>query len=171
MTRYSYQGISRIKVFFSKLSGLLGITFSTIVAIFTFVGIRFVPTANGSVTILNSPKVTLICFALWWLIFGWSVSLVLINLLPTLWVNENGLFISAYLFLKIQIPWSSIIDIGAGNPPFGYILVRTRKITIFHRIYGWLYSRTLHPSFLIGKGIKDRDELISEISQRIKTQT
>jgi len=102
------------------------------------------------------------------LIVTGTVCSTLINYLPTVWVHEKGLIISAYLFLKIHIPWPSIVDIEAGKRPRGYILVRARRITPFHRIYGWLYSRTFYPSFLIGKGINDRDNLIREIKRRIQ---
>jgi len=171
MTQYSYQGISRMKVWFSQLTGILGMIFSSIMAICTILGIRFLPQNNAPLTILNDPKITLVCFAIWFLVIGWSVSLTLLNSLPTLWVNEDGIYISAYLFFKIKIPWSNIVDIKVGTIPFGYILVRTRKISIFHKIYGWTYTRTLYPSFLIGKDISNRDKLLSEISQRINTPT
>ena len=167
MKRYSYQGISRIKVIWCQVMGIFGIIFSTVIAIFTLVGIGFVPKATPSVSILNNPKTTLICLALWFLIIGWSVSMTFLNLLPTVWINKDRLYISAYLFLRIEIPWSAIIDIGSGNPPFGYTLVRARKITVFHRLFGWLYSRTLYPSFLIGKGISERNDLLINIEQNI----
>lgn len=167
MKQYSYQGISRIKVIWCQVTGFFGILFSTGVAIFLLVGIGFLPKATSSASILNNPITTLICLALWFLIIGWSVSMTFINLLPTIWINKDRLYISAYLFLRIEIPWSAIIDIGSGNPPFGYTLVRARKITVFHRFFGWLYSRTLYPSFLIGKGISERDDLILSIKQNL----
>jgi hypothetical protein len=91
-----------------------------------------------------------------------------INFLPTIWMTEQGVQISAFIFLRVQILWSEIVDIGAGMPPEGYVLVRCRKITLFHRVYGWFYSQTFYPSFLIEKDISDRDELIHEIRRRIK---
>jgi hypothetical protein len=83
-------------------------------------------------------------------------------------MTEQGLQISAFIFLRVQILWSEIVNIGAGMPPEGYVLVRCRKITPFHRVYGWFYSQTFYPSFLIEKDISDRDELIHEIRRRIK---
>lgn len=167
MQRYSYQGIEKIKVLISEFAGILGFVFSTSAAIYILFGIYSVPKSSVQTTLLNNPKVTLICFAFWFLIVGWTISIALLNLMPTIWINEYGLYISSNLFFKIKIPWSNIIDIGSGNPPFSYTLVRARKITIYHRIYGWLYSRTLYPSFLIGKSISGRDELITYIKLRL----
>ena len=48
------------------------------------------------------------------LIVTGTVCSTLINYLPTVWVHEKGLIISAYLFVKIYIPWPNIVDIEAG---------------------------------------------------------
>lgn len=166
MKKYSYQGFHRIKIAISQFLGVLGLLFFTLFTIFFVArGLSNIP--NSANSILDDPRLTLLCFMTLFLITTWTVSSTLINFLPVVWLNETGLIISAYLFFKIRIPWSSIVDIEAGNPPRGYILVRARRITPFHRVYGWLYSRTFYPSFLIGKGINDRDSLIKEIKQRI----
>lgn len=168
MERYSYQGIQQAKILFSKASGALGILLFTAFTLVLLSGVSLVREGGNPSTIFNDPGVTLLCLAFWFLLVAWSVGLTLINFLPTVWTTEEGLQISAFIFFRIRILWSDIIDIGVGKPPRGYILVRARQITPFHRIYGWLYSRTIYPSFLIGEGIKDRDILIMEIKQRIR---
>lgn len=168
MKKFSYQGFPRIKIVISQFFGALGLLFFTSFTIFSIVvGLANIP--NSANSILDDPRVTPICFMTFFLIVTGAICSTLINYLPTVWLDEKGLIITAYLFFKIRIPWSSIVDIGAGNPPRGYILVRARRITPFHRVYGWLYSRTFYPSFLIGKGINDRDNLVREIQQRIQT--
>lgn len=168
MSRHSYQGIHKIKVLLLQLTGGFGFIISTFVCVFTLVGVGVITQQNNPTPILNDPRLTLICLAVWILVVGWSISFILVNYLPTIWTDEDSIQISAYIFFRIRIPWSSIMDIGSGNPPKGYLLVRARRVTIFHRAYGWLYSQTLHPSFLIESEITDRDKLIKEITQRIK---
>lgn len=171
MIRHSYPGFQKIKVLYAQVVGVLGFIISTLGAVFTLVGIWFVPRQSNSTFILDDPRVTLICLTVWILFIGWSVSFAFINLLPTIWMEEDGLQISAYLFFRIRIPWATIVDIGTGFPPKGYLLVRARRITLFHRVYGWLYSRTLYPGFLIERHITDWDNLIKEISRRIQSSS
>jgi hypothetical protein len=168
MNRYSYPGFHKIKVIFIQVVGVFGFFISTFTAIFGLVGIWIVPRHHNSTFIVNDPRLTLICLAVWFVVVGWSISFTMINYFPTIWVDEDELQISAYLFFRKRIPWSSIVDIGSGFPPKGYVLVRVRRITLFHKAYGWLYSRSFYPSFLIERHITDRDNLIKEIAKRIK---
>lgn len=92
----------------------------------------------------------------------------MINTFPTVWIGDQGLAISAFLFRRVDVPWFDVIDVGAGRVLFGHTLVRARRITPFHRVYGWLYSRTSYPSFLIGRNIENHDELLREIGKRIQ---
>jgi hypothetical protein len=55
-----------------------------------------------------------------------------------------------------------------GQVRFGHDLVRAKRITPFHITYGWLYSRSLCPSFIIRKNIEDHDILISRLAKRAK---
>lgn len=168
MKKYSYQGIDRFKVIMSQFMGVVGIIIFTAFACFLIYGIRIVPIYASTPTLFEDPRVSLACFALLCLIIAWMLGLTLINYLPTIWVEDKGLEISVFLFFRVQIPWSDIINVRIRRFPVGSILVSARKITPFHRIYGWLYSRTLYPSFLIGKGIEDRNNLISEIQRRVQ---
>jgi len=107
-----------------------------------------------------------VLLAVWTLMIGWFVGLTLINIFPTIWVGDEGLTISAFLFKRVTVPWADIVDIGAGRVRFGGTLIRARRITPFHRVYGWFYSRSWYPSFVIGRDIQHRDELLREIRQR-----
>jgi hypothetical protein len=166
MNKYSYKGFERIKITVSQSFGLLGLLFFTTFTIFSII-VGWSSAPNNKTLLQDDPRITLLCFMTVFLVITGTLCSTLINQLPTIWTSEVGLLISAYLFFRIRIPWSSIIDIGTGKPPRGYLLVRTRRITPFHRIYGWLYSRTFYPSFLIGS-ITDRDNLIGEIKRRIQ---
>lgn len=168
MIRYTYPGFHKIKVLYFQAGGTLGFTFSTLAAVFTLAGVWVVPQQSNYTSILDDPRLTMICLTVWILSIGWPVSFTFINYFPTIWIDEDGIQVSAYLFFRIRIPWSAIVDIGAGFPPKGYLLVRARRISPFHRAYGWLYSRTIYPGFLIERQITDWDGLIKEITRRAK---
>jgi len=166
MKKYSYQGIDRFKVIMSQFTGVIGIVIFTAFACFLVYGIRIVQIYASNPPLLEDPRVSLACFALICLIIAWTLGLTFINYMPTIWTDDKGLEISVFLFFRVQIPWSDIINVRIRRFPNGSALISARKITSLHRIYGWLYSRTFYPSFLIGKGINDRDNLIREIQQR-----
>ena len=63
-------------------------------------------------------------------------------------------------------PTYELVDIKGIR--LGHYLVTTKRITFFHRIYGWVYSNNPYPSFVIRRDITERDKLISEIKQHIR---
>ncbi len=170
MKKHSYYGIQSVKILYSQLIGIMGMLFSTLFALLMLSGITRVTENQKTTTIMNDPRLALVCIALWFIVIGWLVGMMFINFYPTIWIADQGIEISFCIFFRILIKWENIIDLGTGSPPKGCILVRARKITPFHRIYGWSYSFTFFPSFLIGKGISERDALISEIVQHILLQ-
>jgi len=167
MQRFSYSPAVRFGILIQQLSGVLGLFLSAGIAILLFWGTGRVEASSTS-GLLQNPKFTLACVGIWMLIIGLIVSITLINSFPTIWLGEDGIEISAFLFFKIYISWSEVIDLNPGRVRFGHFLVRARRITVFHRIYGWLYSHTLYPSFLIRKDIIDREKLIFEIQRKIQ---
>ncbi len=88
---------------------------------------------------------------------------------PDIWIRDDGIVISAYLFFRIFISWIDIIDVMEVKKPFlpGYAVVKARRISVFHRVIGWIYSRSVSPCFLIGKNIDRHEELIQEIKKRL----
>jgi hypothetical protein len=167
MQEFSYNGFHRIRVISSQLTGGLAILIFTGLAGFLLYAMTKMPTNEPDIGLLENPKVTLVCLVIYFMIIAWAIGLTFINFLPTIWVKNEGLEISVFLFFRILILWEDIVDIGAGRVSASYVLVRTRRITPLHRIYGWLYSRTSYPSFLIGKNISGRENLIRVIQQRI----
>ena len=167
MDKFSYKGFFKLKIIFSQIVGTIGIVLFSAVSLFLLFSTNRVQHSE-TVDFMHDPRVTLICLAVWTLIICWEVGSTLINYFPTIWLSENEMWISAFLFFHISIPWSNIIDIGKGHPPYGTVLVRAQKITIFHRIFGWFYSFTFYPGFLIGSKIEKRDELIQEIRNKIR---
>jgi len=155
----------RIGILIQQLSGFIGLIISTGGALLLFGGIGIVETHTAP-NLLQNPKVTLACVGIWALVIGWAVSISLINVSPTVWVGEGGIAISVFLIFKFFIPWLEIVDIK--GIMFGHYLVRAKRITFFHRIYGWLYSHSLYPGFVIRRDITERDKLMSEIKQHIR---
>lgn len=163
MREFTYTGAARLRVFIRQLAGAAAIVFGTSIgALLLVLGLWQIP--------LSDPAIwTSVCFAIWFLAIGWVVGLGLINFHPTVWVGDEGLAIS-YLGRRIMISWDEIVDVGVGFVPFGHTLVRARRITPFHRVYGWLYSLSFLPSFVIGRDIENRDELLREIRRRVQTR-
>jgi hypothetical protein len=167
MKKFSYNPSVRLGILIQQLIGVLGLLISTGIAILLFWGTENVE-APSNLNIINDPRSTLVCFGIWSLVIGWVTSLGLINAYPTIWLDESGISISAFLFFKIHIRWTDVVDINIGRVRFGHDLVRVRRITIFHRIYGWLYTNTIYPSFIIRKDIEERENLIREVQQKIQ---
>jgi hypothetical protein len=99
---------------------------------------------------------------------GWFLGAGLINALPTVWVGEEGIAISVYFTRRVMIPWADLVDVKRWPVLPGCYLVRARRITPMHQLYGWL-ARTRLPGFIIHQSIVGRDELFHELGQRVPT--
>jgi hypothetical protein len=157
MKEFTYSTWSELGIVMGQVAGAVSIIVWTLLGGFVIaLGIMADP-----------PTWTSGCLALWILIVGWASGLTLMNMCPTVWVGDQGLVISAFIVKRVAIPWDEIIDIRVKRIQFGLVLVRARHITPFHIIYGWLYSWTLRPGFIITAGMQNRDDLVREIRQRL----
>jgi len=168
MKKYSYKGIGLIFAIIYPLGGVFVIVFFHLVALIVLVGIFYQSLEDVNIFILGDPRVTIICLTLLISLFSWYGGLIFINWYPTIWLDDEGLIISSFVFYRIRIPWSDVIDVGSGRPPIGHTLVRARKISHAHRVYGWTWSHSLYPGFLIGRDIENYTILINEIKNRIR---
>lgn len=160
MREFGYTGIAGAGVLLRQLAGVVSIIMGTSVAVLMVVlSISQFGLYHGAIW-------TFVCTAVWALLAGWIVGFVLINFHPTVYVGDDGLAIS-YFGRRIRIPWDDIVDVGAGFVPIRHTLVRARRITPWHRLYGWLYSFSLLPAFVIGRDIENYDELLHEIRRRV----
>ena len=161
MEKYRYAGAARLGALASQVVGLavlvVAVLLSAAIPIYTL-RIDSIGDA-GDVALLS-------CLSLWVLFVLGLVGMGLMNSYPTVWIADDHLEISAFVFARVRIAWSDIIDVGAGKVPWGFVLVRARRITVFHRFYGWQYSRTLLPGFVIGPQIENHDQLVREIRRR-----
>lgn len=109
--------------------------------------------------------------ALFFLIFGMIgiVGFLVIGIgnlyfFPSITTSTEGVEIP-FLFRKIFIPWSNIIGVDtAWFIGRSLRVVKCRKITLFHWLYGLVYGGTeIHPSFLISSRIDGFDDLMRKI--------
>lgn len=165
--KYSYQGTGKAKQLLFQLAGVIAILIFTLLgSLFLFAAVN-IPTHTGGVNIMDDPRVPPICFGIIFISNAWLFGLMYINLLPTIWTDESGITISVFIFFRKNIPWREIEDIAPIHSPFGYLIVNARRITAFHRLTGWIYSRTFFPSFLIAKEMEESEELIWTIRKNI----
>lgn len=168
LQEFTYSGLMRLAVTWRQAGGILGIVvFNGIALIGLWATTQIEPPDPGSLW-WNDPRSGPVCFSFWFVLISWLVGLTLINASPTVWLTDTGLVISAFLFCRITVPWSDILDVRVGGVPFGHDLVIARRITPFHVVYGWLYTLRLQPAFLIDRRIDDHDRLIREIEQRAR---
>ncbi len=161
--KYTYSGVARLGRGIEVFVGTLAFLLSTLAA----VGIPVGAALNGDVR----SALNLICFGLWFLLVGWTVGFLLLNGYPDIWLEDDQLTISMFLFVKVRIRWSDIVDIQNINWPLRRTVVRVRRITPFHRIIGCIYGRTILPSFAIRPEIDHYALLIQSIAARLHTET
>ncbi len=91
------------------------------------------------------------------------------NFFPELVSDGSGLHLS-FLWKRLSIDWDDILE---AKPLFqipnmkGIIVLRTRSLTPFHRLYGLIYSFSLHPSIIIFGNISH----FAELNQRIQASS
>jgi hypothetical protein len=156
---FSYKGFARLRALSVQAGGGIGLLAVTASSIWLLILIALGgPEYSGGA-----------CHVGWWLVVGWAVGLTLLNSYPTVWLGDQGLVVSTFPLGRVSVSWIDVVDVGAGYVPSGGVLVRTRRLTPFHRVYGVLYSRTLLPSFAIRRGMDGRERLICEIRRRIQS--
>lgn len=158
MEKFTYEGLAWIKALYVKLCGGIGLLVVTASSIWLLIQIA----PHGSEYSGG------VCIIVWWFVVGWAVGLTLLNSYPTIWVENEGLVVSTFPFGRVSVSWVDVVDVGFGHVPFGGILVRTRRLTPIHRIFGWLYSRSLLPSFVIRREMDQRERLICEIRKKLR---
>jgi hypothetical protein len=166
MQKFDYHLFDHLGIIFQKVGGIIILLITHGIAILLICSI-----GNYEITPklswYDNPRIAFVCLVIWIVVVGWFVGMGLINYFPTIWILDDGISISSFLFFKIFIPWDSIIDIFSGKVHFGHYLVAAKKITFFHRMYGWFYLHNPVPSFIIGKNIRNQKELLLIIKQKI----
>lgn len=89
------------------------------------------------------------------------------NRYPTIWVGDEGLYVS-FNFGRVFIPWSNVIGIKEKELFLMETRIYAKKITKFHYIYGFSYFTWL-PTILIDPMMNcdTYDELLDEIEENV----
>lgn len=170
MKNFKYHGLIKLKQVFMQLSGILAILTFNSIAFSLIYGVRkFVPVEPG-VGFMDNPRIPFYGLALGFILISWVVGGAFSTFLPTIGLDDNGIQLSAFLILKVRIPWRLIIDvipiyIGMGTIRTKYTLVMAKKITLFHCYAGWMYARTFKPGFLIHEDIDNYRHLVETIQK------
>jgi uncharacterized protein with PQ loop repeat len=157
MKVYRHSTFGKIIVIIFKLAATLVLLISTF------------PMLPFAVKVIQEKELPgVVCYVFAFSVIGWLVALVFFNFYPEVVTDEQGIRIS-FMFSWVRILWQDVIDIGAGHPPAGTTLVRARKITPAHILYGWIFAYSSFPAFLIGRTVNDRDDLIKQINRHLAT--
>lgn len=165
MRKYSYHGFSLVKYIYLQVGGWLAILIFASLGLFLLIAPFFVTSGNTTVNFLDDPRLPPVCFGLIFLIGALNGGSLFINSLPTIWIDDNKLVVSCFTFFRCSIKWEEVINIDR-NRLRGYTLIRARRITPFHYVIGWIYSRSFVSAFLISENISNYIILIQEIQAR-----
>ena len=168
MKTFKYHSFLKLKQVFMQLLGMLAILIFNSVAILLIYGVRKAVSLEPGVGFMDNPRIPFYGLALGFIFISWVAGGAFSTFLPTISVDDNGIQLSAFLILKVRIPWSSIIDvtqvhIGMGTIRTKYTVVMAKKITLFHYLTGWMYTRTFKPAFLIHEDIDNYKYLVETI--------
>jgi len=93
---------------------------------------------------------------------------------PDIDLDEEGLLVE-FLWKRIRVSWDDVIELKPvfmyGIPSFGRpvpVVVLTKKLTLFHRVYGLLYGFSTKPAFVIQPAISEFELLKNDIEKHIK---
>ncbi len=112
--------------------------------------------------LIESPWETLSIFLV--LLISSGIPMYLANYYPTVGVDEQGILVK-FLWHCFRVPGTQVTEIKRLPTTFGLTsvwMIRTSKLTLFHRLYGFP-----HPGFLIHSTMNNHKELIEEILRHI----
>lgn len=157
MKRHDYTGFVGIAVWFLRVVGVI-----VVLAAITFGGLIF-----WNARLANEPT-TAVCLGVFVLMFGGVLGLLLINMFPEIQADLEGMTIR-FLGRPIRILWGDVIDVRQLWIPFGHVyVIRVRKVTFFHRLYGLAYTRSLLPAILVRDSIGGGAELFEALRGRTR---
>ncbi len=110
------------------------------------------------------------CWGIGLFLLSISIGSFFLNYYPTIWTDEEGLYLSFFLLFRIKVRWHQVIDVNERQGFFDRaMLVRVKKVMPLHILYSLFYSGSLIPGFLFMKSIQNADELICEIRMRARS--
>ena len=104
---------------------------------------------------------------LWSLLLPGTTGTLTLSKRPAIGVTLEGIVLTALPLWSIFIPWSDIISIREVSRSSVDHIVLARHITPLHHLYGWIWAKSLHPGFLIGREMLEREDLVKEIQNHM----
>ncbi len=102
------------------------------------------------------------------LLIGASFTTYMANMHPSLGADEDGILVR-FLWHYIRVPWEHVTEIKRLPTDYEFDpvwLIRTSKLTVFHRLYGFP-----HPGFYIYASISNYHELMNEIERHLNVMS
>jgi hypothetical protein len=164
MKQYSYLENGRGTVLLRQLQGFLLLFLTAPIYLLVFASLFFVP---------FSPEdyLALLCIGLGLFLFCISIVSFFVNYYPTIWIDEEGLYLSFFVLFHIKVRWGEVIDVNERQWFLDQaMLVRVKKVMPFHILYSLFYSGSFLPGFLFLKSIQDSSDLIREIRARTRSK-
>jgi hypothetical protein len=90
------------------------------------------------------------------------------NMHPAIGADEDGILVR-FLWHYIRVPWEQVTEIKRLPTDYNLSpvwLIRTSKLTAFHRLYGFP-----HPGFYIYTSISDYHELMQDIERHLNVMS
>jgi hypothetical protein len=165
--KFTYHGVDRLRIRISQSEGLAGIViFNAFGILFFLIGLTTIQSPLTADLHENS-FITLGCFTTLMIMISWYIGSMMINFSPTVWINDQGIVISHFVYFRIFIPWKDIVDVIEVQSVFTrWTLVAAKRISLFHSIWSRLFFHLSYPCFYIGDSIDQRDKLIAKIRSR-----
>jgi len=140
--------------------------FSAFISLALFLMYVIVMIIDPEITFSLSKAIgTFLYFLLFIIVFG-----ITGNYLSDIDSDDVGLHVH-YLWMKLTVHWDEITDY---KPAYNWkilkqiMVVRTKSLTPFHRLYGLLYSFSIAPCLIIHRGISHYPSLEQRIIQNLK---
>lgn len=91
-------------------------------------------------------------------------SLAISSAYPNFRISNTGLIVQVFVFWWVFIPWRDVQEIRSSLWGTSK-LVFVRRLTLIHRIYGWIFGLTPRPAFVITRRIQDHDKAVKTIQR------
>jgi hypothetical protein len=96
---------------------------------------------------------------------GVIASIYFVHIYCDVGITENELLVKFFWFY-LHVPGNEILDIRPIPMPFSKAwIIKTTRLTVFHRLYGLLSNGSTYPSFIVSSKIVGCDELIRKINK------
>ena len=120
---------------------------------------------------------TLLTISVAWLyLFPWAIMFALH--FPSIQVSESQLVIRTLLVFPIKLDWSEVTRVYSCEPMYsGYHrqieamwIVETKRMTIFHRVFVWLFTKRWQPGFMLASNLPGHNDLLQIICEHLGTE-